>query len=350
MVGVSQAAVARIEQGAFIPSEQLTQQFALCTGFPIAFFKENGGPDLPLGSLLYRKRNSLRSRDEDKIHQFAWATYKIYAYMAGKLRMPPVRLPQLPNESAETAAQIARSALGYELNVPLTNLINRLEKVGVLVLNLPLEVSECDAFSLWYEGKLPIIVLLNGKSGDRLRRNVAHEMSHLILHSAPTGSCAQLETEADRMTNEFITPERAMREEMITPITLSSLADLKTRWGVSIQSLIERAFELEIITPNQRRYLWRQISHQKMRQEEAVHIVSERPRSLHRMAELLFPSASGASVRVNYGPLAREVCLPVNLVIDIMSGYMGFSPEQATPLQTDDNIARTLSFPRNAMG
>jgi len=327
-IGVTQAAIARIEQNLLEPSEQTVQQIAMRTGFPVSFFYQESKVDFPLGSLLFRRHSNLKSKDRAQIIQTAWAAYSVFDYLAEKLRMMPVRLPKIQNENPVTAAQLTRSALGVESDKPIKNLVNKLEKCGVVVINLHLEVDEHDAFSLWVDNKRPVIVFTNGKSGDRLRRNAGHETGHLVLHSAMNGSRADVEDEADVYVNELLTPEEAMRDELAAPVTLSSLAELKARWGVSIQALVERAFELEIITTNQRKYLWKQINQQKWRKKEPVTIEVEKPRAMQKMAELLYGDKFG---RVNYSQIAKEVSLPVSLVSDVFSGYVGNTVDVNVP-------------------
>src|SRR5262245_54985716 len=108
-VGVSQAAIARIEQDFLEPSEQLVQQIALKTGFPVSFFHQETGPDFPVGSLLYRKRTTLKSKDRAQILQTAWAAYVLYSHMSQQLRMMPVRLPKIEDEDIVMAAQMTRN-------------------------------------------------------------------------------------------------------------------------------------------------------------------------------------------------------------------------------------------------
>ena len=63
-------------------------------------------------------------------------------------------------------------------------------------------------------------------------------------------------------------PEVAIRKELLPPITLSRVARLKLRWGVSMQSLIYRANDLNIISYRQMSYLYEQMSIKGWRKRE----------------------------------------------------------------------------------
>lgn len=328
VLDVKQATISRIEQNLLDPSEQLAEAIARETGFPVSFFYQETKIDFPLGSLLFRQHQTLTSRARDQVVQTAWAAYLLYDFMAHKLKLLPLRLPRIQNEDIQTAALLTRNALGIEPNKPIRNLINRLEKAGVIVLAIPLEIHGHDAFSLWAENRRAVIVIDTGKPGDRQRHTVAHEIAHLVLHYVLMGSRDEVEDEAEKFAGELLTPEEAISEELTKPVTLSGLAELKGRWGVSIGSLIERAFELNIISVDQRKYLWKQMNRQGWKQNEPIYLEPERPRALRKMAELLYGLKSGG---INYEKLARDASLSARLVAQILYVHSPDGTKAKTP-------------------
>jgi Zn-dependent peptidase ImmA (M78 family)/DNA-binding XRE family transcriptional regulator len=327
---VSQTAIARIEQNLLEPSEQTVQQIALATGFPVSFFYQDTTVDFPLGSLLFRQHMTLKSRERDQILQMAWVTYTIFDHMAQKLKLMPMRLPRIEDEGVQTAAVLTRNALGIEPEVPVRNFINKLEKAGVCVLAIPLEIHRHDAFSLWADNRRAVIVLSSGKPGDRQRHTAGHETGHLVMHNALWGRGDDIEKEAEDFAGEFLLPEDAMRREIVPPVTLVSLAELKPRWQVSIGSLIERAYKLNIIKLEQRKYLWKQMSMKKWkeREPENLDIEPERPRALRKMAELLYSNKDGS---INYQKLARDTSMPIVLVAQILDVHSPYNTVATMP-------------------
>lgn len=55
-LNITQPAVALIEAGRFTPSEELLNQIAFQTGFPVSFFFKEIRIDFPMGSLLFRSK------------------------------------------------------------------------------------------------------------------------------------------------------------------------------------------------------------------------------------------------------------------------------------------------------
>jgi Zn-dependent peptidase ImmA (M78 family) len=139
-----------------------------------------------------------------------------------------------------------------------------------------------DAFSTWAggDGAMPVIVVTATPAGDRRRFSVAHELGHLVLHQVSEGSLHTVEQQADAFAAAFLLPEAAMRKVLVPPITLTTLADLKARWGMSLQALIRRALVLECLTPSQYRSLYAQLGARGWRTHEPVAVPVERPRAL----------------------------------------------------------------------
>lgn len=322
-VNLTQAAIARIEQNLLEPSNETAQAIAMELRFPIEYFYQQSFTDFPQGSTLFRCLKGLKSKDRSQILQTASVGFQIYQTMADKLKMKPSRFPKISHRDIYSAPSILRSILGVEPEKPIKQIIKKLENIGVIVVSIPLEIHEHDGFSVWIEDR-PVIVLSRGKSGDRQRRTVTHEMFHLACHYSFDGSnLDEIENEADRLTNEFLLPEEIISQDITTPVTLSDLADLKTRWGVSIQALVERAYELKIITTNQRKYLYKQIGQKGWRTKEPRYIEPEQPRAIQMMAEHLY-SKNG---KVAYSDLANNAKLPRWLVHNILSAYQGYTGE-----------------------
>jgi Zn-dependent peptidase ImmA (M78 family)/transcriptional regulator with XRE-family HTH domain len=320
-VGVSQPTIAYIErtisQQLFDPSKEIIEAIALQTGFPLQFFyQEDSGPEFPLGSLLYRKRSALASLDKHRFRQLARLVYEIAEKMAKHLNTIPLKIPRIVNEDPITAARLARAELGLSPDTPVRNLLNQIEKNGVFIFALPYSIDEHDAFSVWAdtEPRHPVIILSSDKPGDRQRFTVAHEFAHIVMHHSFPQGLKKVEDEANQFAAEFLMPEESMRREILPPVTLTTLAELKPRWGVSIRALIKRASDLEIITERQARYLHQQIISLGWHKKEPVnlHIPAEKPRLFKKMAEVLY------GVPINYEKVASYANAPVKLIKEIM--------------------------------
>ncbi len=327
-VQLTQGAIAQIEGGRVQPSDELVDAIAFQTGFLPSFFRQESAIDFPLGSLLFRKRASMTATQEKQVHHFGQVMFEIVHSMADRLDVPSVRLPRDRSfESPREAARATRSAFGLSPETPIPQLINATERGGVLVLALPHSMQGGDAFSVWAgaDRLRPAIVISGEVPGDRLRLSVAHELGHLVMHQAPQASVTDIEREAFAFAGELLLPAEAMREQITAPVTLTSIAELKPRWGVSIQALIRRAYELEIISRRQYTYLFEQLSARgwRMREPRNLDVPVERPRAIRQMAELLYGKP------INYQRLGADVGLPARFVREIIEAHAARG-EQAT--------------------
>jgi Zn-dependent peptidase ImmA (M78 family) len=131
----------------------------------------------------------------------------------------------------------------------------------------------------------------------RHRYDLAHELGHLILHKwieaeelkAPT-ILKRIEVEADTFAGAFLLPQRSFPNEVYTS-RLDAFVELKKRWRVSIQSMIYRCRDLEIIDGDQFTNLYKQISFRKWRTKEPLDdptvMTLEQPKLLRRAVELV---------------------------------------------------------------
>ncbi len=304
--------IAQCEAGMKTASTQLLETIALQTRFPPQFFHRTESPDFPLGSLIFRARKAMTAKERDQVHRYGEVLYEGVAQLADRVHFGPVRVPRLRGEDAESpahAAEITRTALGLSPDKPIANLTTALERAGVLILQLPLQAIHAGAYSLW-AGEQPVIVVFAGVLGDRMRMNLAHELGHLVTHQQLVGEEKQREKEAFRFAGELLMPERSAREEIASPVTLSSLAPLKPRWGIAISALIMRAAQLEVISERQQRYLFQQLSQRGWRTREPANldVPVEKPRAVRKMIELLFGNPP------NIRRLVADIALPNDLL------------------------------------
>lgn len=317
-VGIGQSAVAQIEAGRIWPSSEVMEAIAFQTGFPLSFFKQEPFTDFSLGSLVFRARKAMTAKERAQVYRHGEVIYEGVARMAARVETGPLRIPRLASpdfESPEQAAVLTRIALGLSPDTPIPNLLNTVERAGAFVIGLPLQAKDAVAYSLWADTR-PVIVIFQGVLGDRLRFSVAHELGHLVMHQSLPRDEKQREQEAHAFAGELLMPESAAQSELIPPITLTELAQLKPRWGMAISALIMRARHLGLITPRQTKYLFQQISQRGWRTREPANldIPVEKPRAMRKMAELLYGDPP------DYRRLASELNLPLALIRNVIEG------------------------------
>jgi Zn-dependent peptidase ImmA (M78 family)/DNA-binding XRE family transcriptional regulator len=292
-IGVNQSAIAQYEKGKTIPSDDALKAIAELTRFLPSFFELAPLDEFPEGSLAYRALRSVTAKEADKAYFNAKLMYEHISIMARSFVLPRVQLPLL-GEKAERSAEITRASLGIAPDLPIKDLTNLLERNGVVILSLPIFLKKIDAFSTWVElqGNRPIIAESFGKPGDRVRFSIAHELGHLVMHHPPKITIKLMEKEANNFASSFLLPKCVMDSELIKPLSLYTLAQLKLKWGVSMQALIFRARDLKIITERQATYLFTQMASHgwKTREPNNLDIKIETPQLFRKMIDGLYDS------------------------------------------------------------
>lgn len=321
--GLVQSAIAQIEAGQFEPTAAVAEALAFQSGFDLAYLRRSAPPvEFPEGTLLYRSKAKVSPRDKTKARRLAQLVFEIAVDLKTRFRPIPVTIPRL-NTTAIEAARITRSHLGLSPDTPLKNITSVLERAGVLVFRVPMDVDGLDGFSAWVgrDRDVPTICLVGNSIAYRGRYTISEELGHLVLHTPLRVSAEQAEDEVKEFVGEFVLPEEAMRREMSQPVTLSSLAALRHRWGASIQFLAARSRQLDITSANQYRYLMQQVSKNGWRSSRREpgddQIVPEQPQLFMKLIESAYGNPP------DMARIRREFGVPLALIKSLLASHGG---------------------------
>lgn len=291
MVGITQPAISQIERTGQV-SEDTLQAIAGVTGFSLQWFHQGPLPDMPMGSLRFRKRAGTPARDDERVRANIRQSLEVVERFSDIVNLPPVRIHALPAEATideddiELKALEVREWLGIGPLDPIPSVVRAAERAGVVVMGSALEIERHDAVSFWSpESHRPIICFSRGFPGDHNRLSVSHEIAHITLHQLRNVPAVQAESEAFGFPGAFLIPSTVAHEEIEQPITLRSLAYLKAKWGVSIAALIRRCWDLGLVNDVKRTSLEKQLSARGWRKAEPVHVPNETPTLITKMIE-----------------------------------------------------------------
>lgn len=220
----------------------------------------------------------------------------IGAIHALRLRLLPETIPHFDDdgndeEAIEEFAGEVRNAAGLEDGDVVGNCIRRVERLGVVVLPMHDELGRHMGLSQRVDS-IPVIRVSKphltdhgpvSPSGDRQRFTVAHELGHHTLHATtpPPATAEQarlVEQQAHRFAGAFLAPGDPLLadlERLGDRVTLTTLAELKRTWGVSIKMLVVRLGQLGRIDDQHARSLYKQISARRWNKVEPVPVGHE---------------------------------------------------------------------------
>jgi len=178
---------------------------------------------------------------------------------------PPSRQKILKLEEAEKAAEDLRRS--WDLGTgAVTNLLTFLEEHGLKTFKLT-GPGKFESYSGFYRSQ-PFIAVDQNLPVDRIRFRASTELAQILFGLASDPETIRL---YNRFAAAFLLPARIMEEYFLPAgrkIALSELAEIKTRYGISLQAIMRRALDLELVTErrfrsfremmNEKGWLWKE--------------------------------------------------------------------------------------------
>ncbi len=272
-IGMSRATIGKFENGDIGVKDEILHLIARVTNYPTSFFHQDG--EMYPEHLVYRKREhvaqSLLTPINAKVNIIRFNIQNVLK----KIKIKPINIPKYEVTDKNTPQIIAQKVRKeWKLEKPIIeSLITVLEDKGIAVASFDFGTERVDSRCVLTETKYPIIIFNSSLLGDRQRFSITYQLGHLIMHTATKVSWERDVThESNLFAAEFLMPEANIRKDFENGITLPLLGDLKLKWKASMISLLYRADDLGILTPNQKRYLLQQFNEQKMRRREPVEL------------------------------------------------------------------------------
>lgn len=252
-IGVSAAAVGQYESGAARPRPDVLPVLAKVLKVPVEYFAAGR----PLGRLdtaaaHFRSLRSTRAKDRAKAAAHTEQLWELTHALEKRVKFPDVDLPAVTEGiSPAAAAHALRQCWGIDRG-PVSHLGALIESRGIVVCLIPMtneSVTRVSAYSTDALGR-PLIVVTPERASSvyTYRFTCAHELGHLLLHPNPLPGDRQQEREADQFAAEFLTPRNEIEPLLPRTVRIAVLEKISRQWGVSVESLIYRMGELNVVT------------------------------------------------------------------------------------------------------
>lgn len=344
--GLQQPLISMLERGDRAPTSDHLRVVAHALGLPPSFF-DLRVTDGPGTSPDFRRMKSASTKETEQARQLFKEAFRISEHLLADSGYPRPTLPviddredELPVDRIEEIAQETRAAWGLDPEAPIGHLVRAMERRGIVVCPLVLPGAEEPLYgdgrvqhfgaSYWLGvDETAVVSLFPGSSGDRDRFTAAHEAGHMVLHTfRPWVDPDVKEREANLFAGALLAPSRSIGDAFQDSMGLKALAQLKARWGVSMQALVMRGQHLGALSPERAQALFRQISARGWRKREPVEVPHEAPKLLRKLLEVKFGETPFAGDRAT-----NELGLPAALLRSLAPDPLG-GPERQR-----DNVA-----------
>jgi Zn-dependent peptidase ImmA (M78 family)/DNA-binding XRE family transcriptional regulator len=256
---ISKQALHKYEKGEVLPdSERL---HSLCVALKVRPDYFSRSTNVELGAIEYRKLTNLPAKEEMKILEMVKEYLERYLELEEIIGLDPEFEnplkdidPITSNEDVEKAASTLRKKWGLGVD-PLYNVAQLLEDKFIKV--VPVRASEnFDGLQTWLNQKYAVVAYNETKLNrpDRIRFTLLHELAHLLLeHKFGNITERAKENYCHFFAGAMLFPKEAMTLELGTKrskLHVQELAALKKEYGISMQAIVMRAFNSNIV--NQR--------------------------------------------------------------------------------------------------
>lgn len=302
LVGVSKQSIFQYETGKSQPSDKTLNEIAFNLKYTVDFFRK---PILPNSSvpsgIFFRSNKTAKQKDLKTSEVKIELLREINDYLSEYIDFMPVNLPKtdyeydgvepINNESIEMYAMSLREY--WKLGTgPIDNLMNVVQKNGIVVSSTKFKAEKLDGLSEWYNNTPFIFMSRDKDTNCRIRFGIAHELGHLLMHAGniPPEDIMnesvhrKLEDEANRFAGAFLLPEASFSIDAYKT-SIDHFIQLKAKWKASLSSMIYRCKTLNLLTANQLKYLNDQMTQRRYWRHEPLdnEMPVERPFA-HRQA------------------------------------------------------------------
>lgn len=283
----SKQMLSRYEKGLSMPSLDIVLSLAKALGTSQRDLLTEYDSEVTF--VAFRKHSALSVTEQERIKAETAIQMRDRRKLAAAVGETPAHWRAFPvsaklPEEAERHAVELRDEWKLSRN-PISNLIAVMEEQGAEVIVLDAHDKFSGLSATTHDGQPVAIVRKREQDGARQRMDLAHELAHLILNA---DSSVDEELYAKRFAGAFIFPESAVFAELgrnRTELSLAELRSIKLRYGISIQGIVRRAHDLEVISePTYRKWSFL-ISKWGMRKDEGnPYVPVERPTRPLRLA------------------------------------------------------------------
>jgi Zn-dependent peptidase ImmA (M78 family) len=243
--------LSRIENGKQEPSELLLAAVAEELGFDRGFFFAALADPFALQECHFRHLRKTPKRLKETVLAQGALIGEIVCRLADALELPAFNVPAIAayaESEIEEAARQCRLLWGVGENAPISNMVRLVENAGVVVVRLPENSREVDAFSRF--GRVSVIVLNDDKkSATRSRFDVGHELGHLVMHRGQETGDPETEAQANRFASALLLPRdgfiRSFRQ--MPGLSWAHLFEMKRQWKVSVAAIVRRGHDLGLL-------------------------------------------------------------------------------------------------------
>lgn len=331
--GVSQSTISKVERGGTALTEDVASKLARALSTTPEVLM--GGAGDVESTVFFRSMSAATKSARVALRARSEMVDAIVAELDAILDFPSFNVPTIGAEAVDEISEIGIERAANELREawglgdgPITNLVASAEAHGVVVCMFPFGVETLDALSRMGSTSRPV-AMVNTELGNafRWRFDVAHELGHMMLHrgipgidAVPSDVRKVIESQGHRFAGALLLPEGPFRDSLIG-LSLEDFKMAKSTWGVSIQAMVRRAYDIGLLDESQ--YTSRQVAISRKRWRKSEPYDGERMPEAPTLLRTCVSLAVRAGL-LDVKALMARCGVPVDVFEDVIGVPRGF--------------------------
>lgn len=309
---VTASAIAKYEKGEMMPSSNVMIHLSKALGLNMDYFFRPFSVAIDTSKFEFRKSSSLGKKVIESIKYSVCSDIEKYMEIESILESQVKFSLDYSNVTVESAEQAMAMAQRFreDMNIgsdAIVSAVELLESCGVKIIEI--DQSNDFAGTCNTADAIPVIVINKNMSSERKRMTIFHELGHLLMKCA---SGVNEEKMCTVFANEVLIPSKKFTSiigESRHDISLVELQAIQQEYGISIDALMAKAAQLNVIT--EQRYI---TYHKKKNKIESFKEAVERSRyqmeHTNRFERLVYRAL--ASEIITYSKAAALLDISVN--------------------------------------
>lgn len=228
----------------------LAQPLAAATGMQPGFFRKPAAEAVEVDRIFFTAPRRMSTVEKYRCAALARCGIEFYDLTTADFNLPDTVIPDYTGRDAQQAAGMLR--LEWNLGSgPIPDLLYLLESHGIRVLCAP------KTFSFWDQGRA--YIFLEPGSKEQWQHQLAHELGHLVLHSASEQDCTA-QREAGIFAAHLLLPVFALSQRVSSALSFTQLLELVEVFNLPACEILSHSYDQGLLDTDAYRWLMQQLA------------------------------------------------------------------------------------------
>lgn len=294
---VSKNMISKYEKGKSIPSSRILIKLAKTFQLSLDYFLTPSAVEL--GTINFRKKSKLAVKTLNSIKEEVRLKLSNYIEIENILQIDNAFAPTIQKREIKALEDLEKIVLkireDWQIGLdPVHNITQLLEDQRIKVIEIAEPENLFDGLATLIDDQYAVIVVNKNFPIERKRFTLLHELGHLILDIA---DCDDKEEEkyCNQFAAEFLFPKSSVLKEFgykRHSISVRELIETQKKYGISIQAIVYRLVDLNVISKQRQQSFYKRINFEKDLKESLKKERFDSPEFSHRYKQLVYRAYS----------------------------------------------------------